>query len=65
MNLNGNKFLVADFIKIGKLRKGYGFETSTKISNKKSKLMIINDKGKIFILHSFDETKKNSVLGVI
>ena len=66
MNLNGNKFLVADFIKIGKLRKGYGFETKKfqKISNlKKSKLMIINDKGKIFYLHSFDETKKNSVLG--
>ena len=41
MNLNGNKFLVADFIKIGKLRKGYGFETKKfqKISNlKKSKL---------------------------
>ena len=28
---------------------------------KKEVFMIINDKGKIFYLHSFDETKKNSV----
>ena len=66
MNLNGDKFLPADFIKIGKLRKGYGFKRKNfqKISNlKKSKLSIINENGKFFSLHSFDETKKKSVLG--
>ena len=66
MNSSGNMFLVADFIKIGKLRQGYGFETrkSKKISNlKKSKLTIANENGKFFFLYSFNATKKKSVLG--
>ena len=66
MNLKGNKFLIADFIKIGKLRRGYGFESkeTRKIPNlKKSELIMINEKGKRFFLHSFDETKKKSILG--
>ena len=64
---NGNNFLLADFVKIGKLRKGYGFETNKvqKFSNlKKSKLEIFNiKKNKKKLLYLFDETKNKSIIG--
>ena len=63
----GDKFLIADFVKLGMLRKGYGFKKkkSQMVSlNKKSKLeIIITKKNKRKILHLFDETKKKDVLG--
>ena len=65
----GDKFLIADFIKIGMFRKGYGFEKkkSPKIfsyKKKRSKLeIIISKRNKRKTLHIFDETKKKDVLG--
>ena len=64
---NGDKFLVADFLKIGKLRKGYGFikNKSQLISNlKKSKLEIITTKkNKKKLLYLFDESTNKDVIG--
>jgi len=65
----GDKFLIADFVKIGMFRKGYGFEKKKSsmifsYKNKKSKLeIIISKKNKRKTLYLFDETKKKDVLG--
>lgn len=62
---DGKKFLTADFTKIGKLRKGYGFKNdkfNKSINLKKSELkIVINKKNKL--LYKFDETKQKIVIG--
>ena len=67
INPNGKQFLIADFTKIGKLRKGYGFKTGKlykSINLKKSKLeIVINKKNTNKLLCKFDETKKKIVIG--
>lgn len=63
---NGKYFLIADFIKIGKLRKGYGFETNKlqkSLNLKKSKLEIVTNKKNKKILYLFDESKQKNVVG--
>lgn len=63
---NRNNYLIADFVKIGKLRKGYGFQVNTvqKFSSlRKCKLEIVNEKNKKKILYLFDETKNKSIIG--
>lgn len=63
---NGKNFLIADFLKIGKLRKGYGFENNKAFNPsylKRSKLEIVNDKKMRKLLYLFDETKQKLVTG--
>ena len=63
---NGNNFLIADFSKIGKLRKGYGFENNKSFHPsylKKSKLEIVSNRKIKKLLHLFDETKQKLVTG--
>ncbi len=63
---DGNNFLTSDFVKIGKLRKGYGYTTTKyqkSLNLKKSKLEIVINKKDKKILFLFDETKKKMVTG--
>ena len=63
---DGNSFLTSDFVKIGKLRKGYGYIITKhqKLLNfKKSKLEIVINKKNKKLLFLFDETKKKLVTG--
>ena len=53
-------------MKIGKLRKGYGFENNKAFNPsylKKSKLEIVNDKKMRKLLYLFDETEQKLVTG--